>query len=225
MLGRPWRWLPPLAQRYVEAFAGRTRPRRREVVQFLLEDAGFVRARSKYFHALSVEQWLGEPQQMRQVAAAETWAVPAIESAGALADWLALNPDELDWFADLKGLGYKNDRSRLMHYHYRVLAKRYGNIRLIEAPKPRLKAMQRQILGRILDQIPPAPGGTWVPKGTVHQDVHRPSRGPARGLAYGLAGFFPLHWRREDSDFLSHGGLSRIGRRSARRHLHERRAT
>src|ERR1700686_4233624 len=62
-LGRPWRCLPPLAQRYVEAFAGRTRPRRRDVVRFLLEDAGFSRARSKYFHLLAVEHWLAEPRE------------------------------------------------------------------------------------------------------------------------------------------------------------------
>jgi len=46
-LGRPWRWLGPLATRYVEAFAGRTRPRHRDVVRFLLEDKGFARARAK----------------------------------------------------------------------------------------------------------------------------------------------------------------------------------
>ena len=100
---------------------------------------------------------------MQPVAAAETWAVPAIESAGALADWLAINPGELDWFADLKGLGYKNDRSRLMHYHYRVLAKRYGNIRLIEAPKPRLKDHAAADTGPDSRQDPAAPRGTWVP--------------------------------------------------------------
>ncbi len=191
MLGRPWRWLPPLAQRYVEAFAGRTRPRRREVVQFLLEDAGFLRARAKYFHALSVEQWVGEPQQMQPVAAAETWAVPAIESAGSLADWLAINPDELDWFADLKGLGYRNDRSRLMHYHYRALAKRYGNIRLIEAPKPRLKAMQRQILSRILDQIPPHPAAHGFRKGRSIKTFIAPHVGRRVVLRMDLRDFFP----------------------------------
>ena len=191
MLGRPWRWLPPLAQRYVEAFAGRTRPRRRDVVRFLLEDAGFSRARSKYFHALTVEQWLAEPQQMQPVAAAETWDVPAVESAGALADWLGLTPDDLDWFADLKGLGYKNDRSRLRHYHYRVLAKRYGNIRLIEAPKPRLKAMQRQILGRILDRIPPHPAAHGFLKGRSIKTFIAPHVGRRVVLRMDLRDFFP----------------------------------
>src|SRR5229473_2290214 len=97
-LGKPWRWLRPLAQRYIEAYTGRTRPRRRDVVRFLLRDPGFGRAGSKYLHKLSVQHWLTEPQQMQPVAAAEKWPVPAIESAAALADWLLLNPGEIEWF-------------------------------------------------------------------------------------------------------------------------------
>jgi len=190
-LGRPWRWLPPLAQRYVAAFAGRTRPRRRDVIQFLLGDAGFRRARSKYVHALAVEQWIAEPQQMHPVAAAGTWDVPAIESAGALADWLGLNPDELDWFADLKGLGYRTDRPLLKHYHYRVLTKRYGNIRLIEAPKPRLKAIQRQILARILDRIPPHPAAHGFLKGRSIKTFIAPHVGRRVVLRMDLRDFFP----------------------------------
>lgn len=38
-----------------------------------------------------------------------------------------------------------------------MLAKQSDGLRLIEAPKPRLKAMQRQILARILEQVPPHP--------------------------------------------------------------------
>ena len=43
-LGRPWRWLIPVARRYVSAFTGQTRPRRRDVIQFLSKDRGFRRA-------------------------------------------------------------------------------------------------------------------------------------------------------------------------------------
>src|SRR5258708_34126752 len=57
-LGKRWRWLRPLAQRYIKAFAGRTRPRQRDVVRFLLNDRGFQRAWSKYSHELFVEELL-----------------------------------------------------------------------------------------------------------------------------------------------------------------------
>ncbi len=112
-LGREWHWVPPLVQRYVEKFSRGTRPRRREVVRFFLNDQGFQRAWLKHFHHLSVEQWLAEPQQMQPVAAARSWGIPAIESAGDLAAWLGLEPGELDWFADLKGLGYKKCHPQL----------------------------------------------------------------------------------------------------------------
>lgn len=155
LLGRRWRWLRPLVRRYVEAFAGRTRPQHRDVVRFLLQDSGFALARTKYFDQLSIQRWLTEPQQMQPVAAAESWGVPAIESIGALADWLGLTPGELEWFADLKGLAYKRKNcQQLRHYHYKVFTKRSGSMRLIESPKRRLKEMQRQILARILDRIP-----------------------------------------------------------------------
>jgi RNA-directed DNA polymerase len=91
---------------------------------------------------------------MQPVAAARNWPVPAIESVGALAEWLQITATELEWFAELKGLAYKTNISKLRHYHYRVLAKQSGNIRLIEAPKPRIKEVQRRILREILEKIP-----------------------------------------------------------------------
>lgn len=91
---------------------------------------------------------------MQPAAAAQNWPVPAIESVGALADWLELTHTELEWYADLKNLGYKRAESKLRHYHYRILTKQSGNLRLIESPKPVLKALQRRILKEILQKIP-----------------------------------------------------------------------
>jgi len=149
-LGRPWRWLRPLAARYVAAFGGKTRPRHRDVVQFLRNDAGLQRAWAKYRYELSVAQWLGEPQRMQPVRAAQGWDLPIIESVGDLAEWLSLSTDDLEWFADLKGLGNKLRNPKLQHYHYSIRPKRSGGVRLIEMPKPRLKELQRRILTGIL---------------------------------------------------------------------------
>ena len=178
-LGRNWRWLRPLARRYVETVAGETRPRQRDVIQFFLHDPGFRRAWSKYLDQLIGSAWLGDPQRMQPVAAAAAWDVPAIESVGELADWLNVTPDELLWFADLKGLAYKTKRPRLAHYHYRVLAKKSGAIRLIEAPKPQLKELQRQILARILDKIPPHSAAHGFVKGRSVKTFLAPHLGGA----------------------------------------------
>jgi RNA-directed DNA polymerase len=190
-LGKPWRWLRPLTRRYLNQFGIGTRPRQRDVVQFLRNDPGFQRARSKYFGELSVSHWLTAPQQMQPVAAAESWDLPAIECAGDLASWLGLDAGELRWFADLKGLGYKSAGQRLRHYHYRILAKRFGSIRLIEAPKPRLKELQRQILVWMLEKIPPHPAVHGFVKGRSIQTFVAPHVGQRVVLRMDLRDFFP----------------------------------
>ena len=55
---------------------------------------------------------MNAPPKMQPVAAAAEWDVPIIETVGDLADWLSLTPDQLLWFADLKGLTYKTKSSR-----------------------------------------------------------------------------------------------------------------
>jgi len=152
-LGKPWRWLHPLAKRYLKIFHGHPRPRHRDVVQFILRDLQFQRIWLKHRRGISIAHFITGTQPMQPVAAARNWPVPTIESAAALADWLQITPTELQWFADLKGLAYKKSNSMLRHYHYRILAKQSGNIRLIEAPKRRLKEIQRRILNEIVEKI------------------------------------------------------------------------
>jgi RNA-directed DNA polymerase len=180
-----------LARRYVKAFSGQTRPRHRDVVQFLRKDRGFNRAQFKYRDELSLKHWVTDPQQMQPVSAATTWDIPPIESIAALAAWLHLDPVELEWFADLKGLGRNNIDSRVMHYHYQVVTKQSGNIRLIESPKPRLKQLQRKILAQILDHIPPHPAVHGFIKGRSIKTFVAPHTGQNVVLKMDLQDFFP----------------------------------
>jgi hypothetical protein len=152
MLGKSFRWLPGLAKRYAGHFAGKTRPRQREVVEFLRKDRKFQKAWRKHSHRWYVAQWLTEPQKMQPVAAALGWKLPAIESVGALEEWLGVSAGDLEWFSDLGGLTHQGS-PQLSHYSYRVLDKGSG-LRLIEAPKTRLKKLQRQILSQILERVP-----------------------------------------------------------------------
>ena len=124
---------------------------------------------------------------MQPVAAARAWDVPAIESTGELADWLQLTPGELGWFADLKGLG----GGKLSHYRYRVVEKQLGGIRLIEAPKPRLKELQRRILAEILDRIPPHPAAHGFLRGRSIRTFVAPHVGQRIVLRMDLKNFFP----------------------------------
>ena len=152
LLGRRWRWLRPLARRVCDAFGDRPRPRRVVLAEFLLRDAGFLRACDR--HELQLVELLTAPAMMSPVAAAESWSVPTLRTVREVADWLGISVSELEWFADVRSLESKRNQGRLRHYHYRALAKRFGQIRLIEAPKPRLKEHQRRILTEILNHIP-----------------------------------------------------------------------
>lgn len=191
VLGRNWRWIRPLAGRYFETYEGRLRPRRREVVSFLRLDGGFSEACQRYGQQIKILHRIAGPQSMQPVAAAKSWPIPRIETIGALADWFELDPSELGWFADLKALGYKRPQIRLEHYHYRILAKATGSIRLIETPKPRLKDLQRRILVAILDHIPSHPAVHGFVKGRSIQTFAAPHAGQRVVLRMDLENFFP----------------------------------
>jgi hypothetical protein len=183
-LGTRWQWLPSLVARYITAFEGRTRPRRREVVRFLREDVGFRRAFKEYRGELPVVRRCTAPAQLTP----DGWDVPLIETPGDLADWLALYPGELDWFADLKELAAS---AKLRHYRYRLIDKGGGSIRLIEAPKPRLKWIQQRILAGILDKIPPHPAAHGFVKGRSVKTFVTPHVGQRAVLRMDLRDFFP----------------------------------
>jgi RNA-directed DNA polymerase len=80
---------------------------------------------------------------------------------------------------------------RLRHYHYRILNKVSGSIRLIEAPKPRLKRLQRQILTEILEKIPSHPAVHGFRKGRSIKTFTAPHTGKRVVLRMDLQNFFP----------------------------------
>jgi hypothetical protein len=77
------------------------------------------------------------------------WSAPAIGDLAELAEFLGLDGDALDWFADRREINrYARDEA-LRHYRYD-----WRPHRLIEAPKPRLRAIQRRLLDQILAVVP-----------------------------------------------------------------------
>jgi hypothetical protein len=85
---------------------------------------------------------------------APRWDVPRIDTVGDLATWLGLPLDELDWFADRRAMLVRAPAGKLDHHRRIWVPKRSGGARLLEAPKPRLAALQRRVLHEILDRIP-----------------------------------------------------------------------
>jgi RNA-directed DNA polymerase len=183
-IGTKWSWPRAMVARYITAFEGRTRPRRRDVVQFLCDDADFQRALKEHASELFVVRRWTAPVQL----AFDGWDVPVIETPGDLADWLALYPNELDWFADLSGLA---TRGKLQHYRYRLIDKGGGSIRLIESPKPRLKWIQQRVLAQILNRIPPHPAAHGFVRRRSVKTFATPHVGQRVVLRMDLRDFFP----------------------------------
>jgi hypothetical protein len=83
------------------------------------------------------------------------WRLPLLHDLADLAGLLEVDAGELDWFADPKRLARTTSAVPLQHYRtsHRVAAS--GAIRVLEAPKHRLKVVQRQLLDEVVGLIPP----------------------------------------------------------------------
>jgi len=154
VLGRKYRWLRPLARRVLEAFAAAPRPRVARLAGFLRDDHGLQKASRRYELTLHFARWPA-PVMRPAPGAPASWPVPAIATPTELARFLDLELNELDWFADCQARERAARVEPLRHYRYRWVAKPSGSLRMIEAPKPRLKRLQRRLLDAILLHIPP----------------------------------------------------------------------
>lgn len=189
LLGRRWRWLRPLALRVSQTFRDNPLCRRRDVASYILSDGGFRQAARRY--PLRIVDRLSMQPAMAPVAPVAGWDLPPINTAGELCEWLHVTVSELDWFADLKHFESRRNRDRLRHYHYRTLAKRSGTIRLLEAPKPRLKEIQRRILTGIVEPIPAHHAAHGFVRGRSIKSFAVPHAGRHVVLRLDLADFFP----------------------------------
>jgi RNA-directed DNA polymerase len=118
------------------------------------------------------------------------WPIAPIESVAALADTLELSLGQLSWLSDVRGLERSVRHERLRNYRYRALPRAGGVPRVIEAPKARLKEIQRWVLHEILDHVPAHPAAHgFVPGRSVigHAAAHA---GREVVLALDLRDFF-----------------------------------
>jgi hypothetical protein len=190
LLGKRYDWLQPLCERMLQHFRG-GRPRARAICRLIAGDEGFRRACEQDEELQIVS---GPPKVrpgLRPAAGLPATDVPSLLTLGQVAQWLEIAPAELDWFADRRELERKRDDPRLRHYVYRVLAKRFGRVRLIEAPKLRLREIQRRILHGILDQVPLHDAAHGFRRGRSIKTFAAPHVGQAVVLRLDLEDFFP----------------------------------
>jgi len=117
--------------------------------------------------------------------------VPRLTTPGDLAAWLGVGVAHLDWYADAGGWRAATPDPALRHYVYAWAEKRSGAPRLIEAPKLRLKAMQRRILRAILDPVPVHGTAFGFVKGRSCLGAAQAHAGEAVVIALDLKDFFP----------------------------------
>lgn len=86
--------------------------------------------------------------------------VPLLATTPDLAAFLGLDDATLAWLADARSLERRAREERLRNYRYVAVPRPRGPVRVIEAPKPRLKAAQRTVLRDLL---------AWIP---VHDAAH-----------------------------------------------------
>ncbi len=94
------------------------------------------------------------PPAMRPLPPFARLGLPQLSTPGHLADWLMLSDDQLARFSDPFGMHNHDDETPVNHYFWHLHPKRAGGVRLIEAPKPVLKSLQRRILHDLLARVP-----------------------------------------------------------------------
>jgi RNA-directed DNA polymerase len=113
-------------------------------------DRASARLRKKGAHIPAVLQ----PASFSPTPRFAEFDIPRLATPGDLADWLKISIEQIAWFADARDQQRRTSLPVLRHYAYAFAPKRSGPPRLLESPKPRLKAIQRQILRGILDHVP-----------------------------------------------------------------------
>lgn len=177
LLGSKWKWLGPLAARFLKEFRG-AKPRLGDAARFLRHDEALCTARVE----LRIAKWTPS-----NGVAVMRWTLPELGSPAALAEWLGLMDAEVAWFADRKGLN--NGKSG--HYSYRLFEKPGKTARLIEAPKTRMKELQRRLLVDVFAKIPVHAAAHGFVAGHSIRSFAAPHVGQPCVLKMDLADFFP----------------------------------
>jgi len=149
-------WRPAQMQAVVRAVVGGRVPWARRLVAAVLW--AYPRApvdRPRELRQFLINRALARRAVIRRRIVAPTrvvrmrWGAPALGDLAELAAFLGLDGGALDWFADRREINRHARDERLRHYRYV-----WRPHRLIEAPKPRMRDLQRRLLDQILSVVP-----------------------------------------------------------------------
>lgn len=122
------------------------------------------------------------------------WGLPVLDDpASACSDLLGLDGMRaLAHLCNVSGArAPAGTEARWANYRVRQVRKRGGGVRLIHAPKPRLKAAQRRILREILDRVPVHQAATGFRRGGSPEEHARRHAGRRIIACWDVADYFP----------------------------------
>lgn len=188
-VGRRYRWLKPLAKRAFHRFGSALAHRdRMKLAEWIERDPGY-RAAFQTPRAPRAVHYFLEPARMApRVGALAACSLPSLATPADLAEWLGVTLGELDWFADVRRMNPA--AGPLAHYRYNWIPKQHGS-RLVEAPKGRLRDIQRNILRGILDPVPVHGAAHGFRRGLSCRTYVAPHIGREIVLRMDLRNFFP----------------------------------
>jgi RNA-directed DNA polymerase len=146
-------WIRRMVHEVLAGYPEAPSDRPRELCGFVLQTAAMVEVALR-----SERRERPLPTPLHRITAPTSmvrrpFTVVPLDHAGDLAELLAVSVEELLWFADTKGLQRRAGSHRLQHYRSTWVPSSSGG-RLLEAPLPRLKAIQRRVLEHVLTPIP-----------------------------------------------------------------------
>jgi hypothetical protein len=181
VLGRRPAWLAPLVRQVLALYPRPPADRPRELATNIAGCPAAARAG-------------GAGPVVRPIVATQMvgnrWRLPVLDRLDDLASFLDVSHPDLDWFADARRLARSAGDQPLQHYRVSHRPAPSGAIRVLEAPKPRLKAIQRRLLHEVASRIPPHDAARGFRPGGSVRSYAVPHAGRPVVLRLDLEAFF-----------------------------------
>ncbi|MGY1773836.1 reverse transcriptase family protein [Blastococcus sp. SYSU D00813] len=177
------RWVGTLVGEVLDAYRDAPADRPRELAAFVRTTEGWRRGQDAG-PAPRVATW--RPSATTVVR--RPFAVTELPDAAALARLLDVDVGELLWFADPRGLERVSGEP-LRHYRWRAVPHGSG-VRLLAAPKPRLREIQRRLLRHLLAPVPVHEAAHGCVRGRSVRTAAAPHAGAPVVLGMDLRTFF-----------------------------------
>jgi RNA-directed DNA polymerase len=177
------RWVGALVDQVRDSYRDPPADRPRELASYLQTRPAWALA-WQHRRVPRIVHWQPTPTAMVRA----PWPLVELDDLSALCRLLDIDAGELAWFADARSLERRASEP-LRHYRWRTLPKRDG-VRLVAAPKPRLKEIQRRLLRHVMEPIPLHAAAHGCVRGLSVRTAVAPHSGSTVVFRFDLEAFF-----------------------------------